>query len=69
VTERPRRPGDLAAVVARADRIRAETGWRPRRAALETIVADALAWERRLAPRAGAPDPIHPKEPSHAETR
>ncbi|TCT05116.1 UDP-glucose 4-epimerase GalE [Aquabacter spiritensis] len=44
----PRRPGDPAAVVARADRIRAELGWRPTRDDLPTIVRTALDWERRL---------------------
>jgi UDP-glucose 4-epimerase len=43
----PRRPGDLAEVVARADRLRDELGWSPRYEDLETIVAHALAWERR----------------------
>jgi UDP-glucose 4-epimerase len=45
----PRRAGDPAAIVARADRIRAELGWRPRLHDLETIVRHALAWERKSA--------------------
>lgn len=40
-----RRPGDPASLVARADRIRHTLGWRPRHAALDEIVASALAWE------------------------
>ena len=40
----PRRPGDPAALYASAARIRAELGWVPRRARLETIVADAWRW-------------------------
>jgi UDP-glucose 4-epimerase len=49
----PRRPGDPAAVVARADRIRA-LGWRPRWCDLDAIVTHALAWERASAPWRGA---------------
>jgi UDP-glucose 4-epimerase len=48
VIEEPRRPGDPPALVARADRIRAELGWKPRLDDLDTIVRTALAWERRL---------------------
>ncbi|MGF1502758.1 MAG: UDP-glucose 4-epimerase GalE [Paracoccaceae bacterium] len=66
VTDRPRRPGDLPAVVARADRIRRETGWRARRDALDTIVADALAWERRLIAAAGTAS--LPSKPSSRTT-
>jgi UDP-glucose 4-epimerase len=43
-----RRPGDPAAIVAGADRIRASVGWRPQFDDLDTIVTHALAWERRL---------------------
>ncbi len=43
-----RRPGDPAAIVARADRIRSVLGWRPQRDNLEDIVRQALDWERRL---------------------
>jgi len=46
-----RRPGDPAALIARADRIRSLLDWRPRVDALETIVSQALAWERLEAPR------------------
>ncbi|MBE7210928.1 MAG: UDP-glucose 4-epimerase GalE [Gluconacetobacter diazotrophicus] len=42
----PRRPGDPAVLVASSERIRAETGWEPRHAALDDIVATALAWRR-----------------------
>jgi UDP-glucose 4-epimerase len=44
----PRRAGDPAAIVARADRIRAELGWRPKLDDLPTIITHALAWERTL---------------------
>jgi UDP-glucose 4-epimerase len=48
IVEEPRRAGDPAALVARADRIRHELGWKPRLDDLDTIVRTALAWERRL---------------------
>ncbi len=44
----PRRPGDPAVIVARAERAREVLGWRPKRDNLEQIVAQALDWERRL---------------------
>jgi UDP-glucose 4-epimerase len=43
-----RRGGDPAALVAGADRIHEVLGWEPRRDDLDTIVADALAWEKHL---------------------
>lgn len=43
-----RRAGDPATIVAKADLIRRELGWRPKRDNLETIVKQALDWERRL---------------------
>lgn len=45
----PRRPGDPAVIVAKAERIRAELGWTPKRDDLGGIVRGALAWEKRLA--------------------
>jgi UDP-glucose 4-epimerase len=48
VREEPRRAGDPAYLVARADRIRAELGWQPRYDDLEAIVSHSLAWERKL---------------------
>ena len=45
----PRRPGDVAEIVADASRIRRELGWQPRHDDLDGIVRDALAWERKLA--------------------
>ncbi len=44
----PRRAGDPAKIVARADRIRATLGWEPRHDNVEEIVAQALAWEKAL---------------------
>jgi hypothetical protein len=37
-------------IVAMSARIRAQLGWTPRFDDLDTIVAHALAWERRLGP-------------------
>src|ERR1700688_431445 len=48
IREEARRPGDPAYLVARADRIRTELGWRPRYDDLEAIVTHSLAWERTL---------------------
>ncbi len=39
-----RRAGDPPVLVAASGKLRAETGWSPRYAELETIVAHALAW-------------------------
>ena len=43
-----RRAGDPAALVAQADRIQACLGWQPENDDLETIVRQALEWERGL---------------------
>ena len=51
VTFADRRPGDPARIVAASDRIRAILDWRPQFDDLDTIVAHALAWERKLASR------------------
>jgi UDP-glucose 4-epimerase len=48
-----RRAGDPDALVADNSRILATLKWRPQRDNLDTIVADALAWERKLAERTG----------------
>ncbi|MFI9185005.1 UDP-glucose 4-epimerase GalE [Streptomyces goshikiensis] len=45
---RPRRPGDPAVLVASAARARERLGWRPRRAGLDSIVADAWAFAREV---------------------
>ena len=44
----PRRAGDPAAIVAKAERIGAVLGWKPKLDRLDTIVGHALAWEKRL---------------------
>ncbi len=48
IREEARRAGDPPYLVARADRIRSELGWRPKYDDLKAIVSSALAWERRL---------------------
>ena len=48
IREEPRRAGDPPALVARAERIRRELGWKPKLDDLDTIVRTALAWEERL---------------------
>ena len=54
VREEPRRAGDPPILVSRAERIRAELGWRPRYDSLDQIVGDALRWERRLLAQSAA---------------
>lgn len=44
----PRRAGDPAAIVAASAKIRSELGWIPEHDNLDTIVAQALAWEKRV---------------------
>ena len=48
IREEARRAGDPAYLVARADRIRTELGWRPRYDDLQAIVSHSLAWEHKL---------------------
>lgn len=49
--EVPRRAGDPAAIVAKADRVRDVLGWAPKYDQLPGMVADAVRWERYLATR------------------
>jgi UDP-glucose 4-epimerase len=51
VVEEPRRAGDPASIVARADKIRQVLGWKPAHEDLTEIVDAALNWERYLATR------------------
>jgi len=44
-----RRAGDPDSLIADSTRLRQELGWQPRHAELDTIIAHALAWERKLA--------------------
>jgi UDP-glucose 4-epimerase len=48
IREEPRREGDPPSLVARADRIRAQLGWKPQLDDLDTIVRTALRWEENL---------------------
>jgi UDP-glucose-4-epimerase GalE len=45
-TRAPRRPGDPAALYARADKARVELGWTPRFSDLDAIVRTAWGWHR-----------------------
>jgi len=47
VIDAPRRPGDPARLVASSVRARRVLGWRPERAELDRIVADAWSWMER----------------------
>lgn len=49
----PPRAGDPPALVADAARARAELGWTPRFADIDTIIAHAWQWEQRMAQTAG----------------
>jgi UDP-glucose 4-epimerase len=51
VVEGPRRPGDPASVVAKADKVRQLLGWQPQHADLEKIVTAAYQWEKYLMTR------------------
>jgi UDP-glucose 4-epimerase len=51
VTVSPRRPGDPARLIAKAEKIRQVLGWVPEQDNLDTIVAQALEWEKTLAAR------------------
>lgn len=51
VIEEPRRAGDPASIVAKADKVRQVLGWKPAHEDLTEIVDAALNWERYLATR------------------
>ncbi len=44
----PRRPGDIAMMVADSSALKSRLGWRPRHDSLDEAVATALAWEKKL---------------------
>ncbi len=48
VEECPRREGDPAVLVASAEKIKAELGWKPKFPELDSIVASAWEWHQRL---------------------
>ncbi|HEY0264626.1 MAG TPA: UDP-glucose 4-epimerase GalE [Granulicella sp.] len=47
VEEHPRREGDPAVLVAGSEKIKAELGWSPRYAELDTIIASAWEWHQQ----------------------
>ncbi len=49
VVEADRRPGDPACLIAKAEKIKQLTNWRPKYDSLRTIVEDAWRWESKLA--------------------
>lgn len=49
VVEEGRRPGDPGCLIAKAEKIKQLTDWRPRFDSLQTIVEDAWRWESKLA--------------------
>jgi len=48
IREEPRRAGDPPSLVAEAQRIRAQLGWKPQLDNLDAIIDSTLRWERRL---------------------
>ena len=48
VREEPRRAGDPASLIAKAERVRSVLKWKPRHDQLDTIVRTSLEWEKRL---------------------
>ncbi len=48
IREEPRRAGDPPTLVARADRVRSELGWKPNFDNLDLIVRTSYQWEQRL---------------------
>lgn len=46
VTERPRRPGDSAILVASSEKIKSELGWKPQHDNLHEIITSAWAWHK-----------------------
>jgi UDP-glucose 4-epimerase len=48
IEEAPRRPGDMASVVANTAKLSKVLGWKPKYDDLDTIVTTALNWERHL---------------------
>lgn len=57
-----RRPGDPAQIVAAADRARSLLKWQPQFDDLDTIVAHALAWERKLKELGKEASPANPPQ-------
>ena len=60
VREAPRRLGDPAVLVSKADRIQDLLGWRPRYNDLRSIVGDAWRWEQKLNSSPKISYPVYP---------
>ncbi len=54
VRERPRRAGDIGALIAESSRLKHTLGWQPRHDDLDAILRHTLAWERRLSLQAAS---------------
>jgi len=54
IEEAPRRPGDMASVVANTAKLSKILGWEPNHADLDTIVTTALNWERKELDESGS---------------
>ncbi len=48
IREEPRREGDPPTLVAEAQRVRSQLGWKPRYDDLDAIIDSSLRWERKL---------------------
>ncbi|AQW81449.1 UDP-GlcNAc/Glc 4-epimerase [Campylobacter pinnipediorum subsp. pinnipediorum] len=48
VLDNPRRDGDPAILIAKSEKIKTLTGWKPKRDNLELIIKTALEWERKI---------------------
>ncbi|ARR00064.1 UDP-glucose 4-epimerase GalE [Campylobacter porcelli] len=48
VMDAPRRLGDPAVLIADSSKLRSLTSWKPKKDSLETIIASALVWERKI---------------------
>jgi len=60
----PRPPGDPAAVIADCALARRELAWTPHHDDLDTIVSNALSWERILAAKISIKS-METSEPAH----
>ena len=51
VRMRPRRAGDVPAIVADSSRLQSRLNWQPKHANIDTIIEHALTWEKQLSKR------------------
>lgn len=59
VRHAPRRPGDVASIIAEASRLRDVFDWRPEHDSLDEILGTALSWERRQAGAGSGTQVVH----------